>query len=406
MVALTAEHDSSKVFPKPPVGSPAGGASLSRRLIVLTAAALLVACSPDRTLEAVWVLQDIQAGYGPSVLKRATPNPTRASILFAVDGRQRQADLYSPGNARAGMVLVPGLTPDGRDDRRLVAFANTLARARFEVIVPDLPGMRSLQVTALDAEPIADAVRYLDERGGGRPLGIAAVSFAVGPAVIALDEPAAEGRVDLFLSIGGYYDLTALITYVTTGFYRQQEGEPWRYRQPKPYAKWVFVLTNADRLADPADRATLSEMARRKLADADADVADLAIALGPEGESVYALVTNGDPDRVAALIDDLPPGVHEEIRRLDLRRRDLSRLDIDFLLIHDEDDRTIPAAQSLAFAAAVAPGRAQLYLVEGLDHAQVKTFGVTDVLTLLQAIYEYLRLRDEGSKPTMGSPVQ
>ena len=59
--------------------------------------------------------------------------------------------------------------------------------------------MRSFKVTALDAEPIADAVRYLDERGGGRPLGVAAVSFAVGPAVLALDEPAAQGRVDLFL---------------------------------------------------------------------------------------------------------------------------------------------------------------------------------------------------------------
>jgi hypothetical protein len=366
-----------------------------RRLLFLSVALLLAACSPNRTIEAVRVLQDIQAGHGPSALKETTPYPTRTSILFTVDGRQRQADLYSPGNAaRAGVVLVPGLTPDGRDDRRLVAFAYTLARAQFEVVVPELSGMRSLQVTARDAEPIADAVRYLDERGV-RPLGVAAVSFAVGPAVIALQEPAAEGKVDFFLGIGGYYDLAALITYVTTGFYRPSENESWRYRQPKAYGKWVFVLTNADRLADPGDRTRLSEMARRKLADADADVTDLAIGLGREGQSVYALITNGDPERVGTLIDDLPPGVRQEIERLDLRRRDLSRLDTDFLLIHDADDRTIPAAQSLALAAAVAPGRAKVYLVEGLDHAQVKTLGVGDVLTLLEAIYDYLRLRDE-----------
>jgi pimeloyl-ACP methyl ester carboxylesterase len=369
------------------------------RGLLLLAAMLLAACSPNRTIEAVRVLQDIQAGNGASALKKATPHPTRASILFAVDGRQRQADLYSPGNAaRAGVVLVPGLTPDGRDDRRLVAFAYTLARAQFEVVVPELSGMRSLQVTARDAEPIADAVRYLDERNHVRPLGVAAVSFAVGPAVIALKEPAAEGKVGFLLGIGGYYDLAALITYVTTGFYRPSENESWRYRQPKAYGKWVFVLTNADRLADPGDRARLSEMARRKLADADADVTDLVVALGPEGQSVHALITNGDPARVGTLIDDLPPGVREEIERLDLRRRDLSRLDTDFLLIHDADDRTIPAAQSRALAAAVAPGRAKVYLVEGLDHAQVKTLGVGDVLTLLEAIYEYLRLRDEGDR--------
>ena len=73
-----------------------------------------------------------------------------------------EADLYLPGEpAKAGIVLVPGLTPRGRDDARLVDFAMTLARARFEVLVPDLPRMRTFQVTALDAVPIADAAHYL-----------------------------------------------------------------------------------------------------------------------------------------------------------------------------------------------------------------------------------------------------
>ena len=352
------------------------------------------------------MLQDIQAGDRPSALKQATPDPKRASILFAVDGRERLADLYTPADGgRAGVVLVPGLTPHGRDDKRIVAFANTLARANFEVIVPHLPAMRSLRVTARDAEPIADAVHHLDERGAGRPLGVTAVSFAVGPAVLALDEDAAAGRVDFFLSIGGYYDLAALITYVTTGFYRRQDGDLWHYRPPKAYAKWIFMLTNADRLSDLKDRATLSEMASRKLAHADADVSDLVTALGPEGESVYALVTNGDPDRVAALLDGLPSGIRRDIERLDLRRQNLSRLDTEFLLIHDEDDRAVPETQSLAFAEALAPGRARLYLVEGLDHAQVKTLGAADVLTLLRAIYEYLRLRDTPWQSIADAPT-
>ena len=256
--------------------------SILRRVLVLTAVALLAACSPNRTLEAVRVLQDIQAGDRPSALKQVTPAPKRASILFAVDGRERLADLYTPADGgRAGVVLVPGLTPHGRDDRRIVEFAYTLARANFEVIVPDLPAMRSLRVTARDAEPIADAAHFLDERGR-TTLGVAAVSFAVGPAVLALDQDAAAGRVDFFLAIGGYYDLAALITYVTTGFYRRHDSDLWHYRPPKAYAKWIFMLTNADRITDPEDRATLSEMASRKLAHADADVSDLVAALGSE----------------------------------------------------------------------------------------------------------------------------
>jgi hypothetical protein len=346
----------------------------------------------------VLVLQDIAAGGDRSLLEQMTREPTRTAIGFEIDGRERKADLYVPGEvARAGMVLIPGLTPRGRGDPQVVAFAETLARARFEVVVPDLPGMRSLQVTAHDAGPIADSARFLDERVGGRPLGMAAVSFAVGPAIIALDEPAAAGRVDFFIAIGGYYDLEALITYVTTGFYREQEADPWLYRPPNVYGKWVFVLTNSARIADPDDRAKLFEMARRKLDDADADVTDLAIALGPGGRSVYALISNGDPARAPELISDLPPEVRGEIERLDLRSRNLAALDTDFLLIHDRNDRIIPATQSVALAGAIDAGRVKLYLLGGLDHAEVRQLGIRDALTLLRAVYECLSFRDEPS---------
>jgi pimeloyl-ACP methyl ester carboxylesterase len=138
-------------------------------------------------------------------------------------------------------------------------------------------------------------------------------------------------------------------------------------------------------------------MASRRLDDAGADISDLVNTLGPQGRSVYALISNGDPDRVSELIADLPPEVRGEIEQLDLERRNLAALDTDFLLIHDRDDRIIPASQSVALARALAPGRAQLYLVGGLDHAQVKKLGIGDTLTLLRAVYECLRLRDEAS---------
>jgi pimeloyl-ACP methyl ester carboxylesterase len=355
----------------------------------------LAGCSPGRGIEAITILRDIEAGNGPSRLKATTPAPTRTSIVFVSDSGPREADIYAPGDTiRASIVLVPGLTPRGRNDPRLVAFAETLARAGFEVIVPDLPRMRALRVAAQDAEPIADAARYLDERGGGRPLGVVAVSFAVGPAIIALQEPAAHERIDFFVGIGGYYDLEALITYITTGFYRNAEDQPWRYRPPKAYGKWVFLVSNADRLADSKDQATLVEMARRKLDDPNAGIDDLVTALGPEGEHVFALISNADPERVPALIEALPPEVRDGIKDLDLRRRNLQSLAVDFVLIHDRDDRTIPAGESKSLARALSPARVDLFIVGGLDHAQVKSPGIADTWALVEAVYRLLELRD------------
>jgi hypothetical protein len=353
------------------------------------------ACSPARLQESIRVLADIEAGHGPSPLKAVTPAPQRTAVKYVVDDHTWEADLYQPGApARGGIVLVPGLTPKGRDDTRLVAFATTLARARFIVLVPELKRMRALTVTADDARPIADAIVHLTEVRGGKPVGIAAVSFGVGPAVLALQEPATEGRVRFAMTIGGYYDLTDLVTFVTTGAYRDATATGWRRRPPKHYGKWIFVLSNAQRVADINDRVLLTEMARLRLDDPAAPVDHLAAGLGGEGQAVYRLLTNTEPERVPALVADLPPAMTAEIARLDLKRRDLSRLAVDFVIVHDRDDRIIPETHARALASALPPGRARVSLVDSLDHAQTGPTDLLDGLKLVEAVYTVLGMRE------------
>jgi pimeloyl-ACP methyl ester carboxylesterase len=297
------------------------------------------------------------------------------------------------------MVLVPGVARQGTDDPRLVAFANTLARARFEVLVPDLGGLRDLKVGAQDIHAIADACLYLARLDDGRrPLGVTAISYAAGPAVAALFEPGVEEGVDFALAIGGYHDLEAVLTFFTTGYHREALG-PWRHRRPNAYGKWMFVRSNAGRLESRRDRVLLSAMAGRKLDDLSADVSDLAADLGQEGRAVWALLENRDPDRVPALIAALSPGVVEDIRRLDLKRRDLARLGVRFILVHGHDDPIIPVTESIGLAAALAPGRAELFILDSLDHVDPKPTGLADKIRLLRAIYTVLEIRDGVGKP-------
>jgi acetyl esterase/lipase len=354
-------------------------------------------------MESMRVLADIGAGEGPSPLKEATSPPLRRPIAFEVDGRQHRADLYLPGDeALASMVLVPGVAPAGRDDPKLVAFANTLARARFEVLVPDLPRLRALQVSGDDARVLADAAIHLDRRSANQPLAMTAISYAAGPAVAALFEPDMKGRVMLVITVGGYYDLQAVITFFTTGYYRAGAEAPWQYRRPNTYGKWVFVLSNAPRLDDPADTRALEAMARRKIGDPDADVSDLTEGLGPDGRAVEALLANRDPDQVPALLAALPPAIVAEVHALDLSRRDLRTVDAHFVLVHARDDPIIPETESIAFAAAAAPGRAELFLLEGLHHVDASDLDLIDKLKLLDAIYTVLSFRDGSGRPTRG----
>ncbi len=356
-------------------------------ICLLAAAALALASGAGRrAAEAGLLLSDVAAGGGPSLLKRLTPRPARQ----AVQAGPVAADLYLPAEkARAGLVLVPGADRAGKDHPRLVALAESLARLRFLVLVPDIASLRDLDVSADDRHPIAAAARWLaDERHPPR-VGVAAISYAVLPAVLAaLDQPS----ISFILGIGGAYDLTATTTFVTTGFHRQSPGAPWQYRQPNAYGKWVFVRSNARRMDNPADRAGLAAIAGRRMADADASIDDLLPGLTAQGRAVMTLLNNTDPDRVPDLLAALPSPVGKAIAALDLAPRDLSGLQARLVLIHGRTDGVVPWTESAALAR-IAPA-AQVFIPDNLAHAELRSGSLDDTLTLWLATQALLKSAD------------
>jgi hypothetical protein len=371
--------------------------------VVVLVALGLAACSPPRALESARVLADVAAGSGPSALKANTPEPERRSIPGPA-GQSVLGDLYWPGeDAAAALVLVPGAVARGKDDPRLVAFANTFARARFAVLVPEIPNLRTQHLGPEDVQPIGAAIRYLGgcvapaKRAGS--IGVAAISYAAGPALVAALAPANRDLVGYLTAIGGYYDVEAVVTFFTTGYYREGPEAPWRHREPNAYGKWVFVRANAARLAGPTDRIALAEIAERKLEDLDADIADLRARLGPEGRAVMALLDNPDPDRVPALIDALPAPIRADLEALDLQRRDLSQLPFDLILVHGRDDPIIPSTESQALAAAVPDDRVSVYVLDRLTHIELSPGGLLDGVGLWRAIYQLLSRRDAMPAP-------
>jgi pimeloyl-ACP methyl ester carboxylesterase len=325
-----------------------------------------------------WLALDL-AGNPLPRLMGATVD--KSWLGWSAHGQARQADLYRTADAKWGMVLVPGVARAGKDDPRLVAFAHALARAGWAVLVPDLPGLRELNVEPGDVDAIADAVDR-GFRDYGR-MDLAAISYAAGPAVLAAASPQAAGKLGTVVAVGGYSDLTQVVTFFTTGAFREAPDQPWQHREPNAYGKWAFVAGNTARLDDPADRAMVAAIAARKLADPAASVDDLARALTPQGRSLMALLDNADPDRVPQLLAALPPRIREVMAALDPARRDLSGLEAQLLLIHGRDDRIIPWTESARLAAR-AP-QARLVLLDNLAHAELGPSRLGDAIKMWQS---------------------
>ncbi len=357
---------------------------------------ILLCCSPMRCYEAALVLVDIAAGEKPSRLKKVTPEPRRTTVAFKMKGRQYSGDIYrSPEGSLAAILLIPGAAELGRDDPRLVAFARTLARARFTVMVPDIPSLCRLQVNPGNIREVGDAFSWLATRPQLAPdgrAGMAAFSYAAGPAILAALEPGIQNRVRFILAVGGYYDLEQVLTFFTTGHFRQ--NGKWGYLEPNTYGKWVFVLHNLELLSDSDDRNLLQTIARRRMADTTADVDDLAARLGSEGRNIHAFITNRNPEKGLELLRNLPEKIRADIAALTLADKDLSRLKARLILIHGYDDNIIPYTESIALAGAVSEGQARMYLGNGLIHVDIEP-GLSSTWRLWRAVDALLAERDK-----------
>jgi len=344
------------------------------RFVLFVAIALLgmaaVACAP-RVVDATRLGLDLAKGDAFDAAAAAS----RAPVAYAVEGRNATADLYVP-RARAAegaLVLVAGADRVGKDHPLFVAFASALARAGFAVLVPEIANLRTLRIRRGDEVLVADAVAWLGERTGRR-VGLAGVSYAVGPALLAALDPRVADRVGFVLGIGGFHDLGRVVTGLRN-----------------PYGKWLFASANADTVDDPADRTTLMAIAARKMADLDADVADLFNQLGSEGRAVYAVLDAQDPSRADALVAALPPRLRDEIAGLTLKDRDLSGLKAPLILVHGGDDPLIPPEESIALAAA-AGDKADLTLIDRMRHVELSGDWM-DLLRLWWVCWRVIGLR-------------
>lgn len=359
---------------------------------------LLSGCSAiERHHEALLVLGDLAAGEGPSRLKERAPPPDRERLAYVVEERRYVADLYRPPESRRGtLILVHGLTEAGRHDPRLMDFAHTLARAGFTVLVPELDGLRDFSVGTREAQGIADAIRHataalpMTEDGPA----LAAISFATGPAMLAAMQPDIAHRVRFVVAVGGYYDLTDMLRYATTGEDRGGAGR----RAPPPHrdVRWAMLRSQLHHLEDADDRKRLDAIARRRLAGDEAS--DHSVAdLGPQGMALYELVTNRDPARVTPLLEALPSSLLDQFNALDLSARDLDALEARLVLVHGPDDRVIPISHSRRLRDAIPSGQARLFEAGGLGHVEVSS-NWRDAWTLWRAIHHVLRLGEvEGT---------
>ncbi|MFD2264373.1 alpha/beta hydrolase family protein [Lacibacterium aquatile] len=333
---------------------------------------------------------------GALLLWRVTGNGATLADAFAPEalrevggwvgrnGTFRQGDIYQPrGTAKAVLVLVPGASPQGRNDSRLVIAANGLAKSGFIVLVPEIANFRRLRIEDSDIDLIGDAILAAADRPQGSRVALLAASYALPPTIKAAMQAETRDLVGLVVGVGGVYDSVETAKFLVTG-------------GTNPFGTWSFLAIHADLVADPADRTTLSAIAARRLADPSANVDDLTASLGEEGKAVFALATARDEESFDEAKASLPTALAERLVNIGLAGSSLDALNADVILIHGRRDRIVPSTEAESLAQALKPDQARVILLDGLDHADPASLRKDDLIGAISAAGALMQWRDAG----------
>jgi dienelactone hydrolase len=293
-------------------------------------------------------------------LSAITRSPTVRPLPWpATSARPSAIDLYaSPALRRApGLVLVHGISPEGKDEPRLREAADLLARAGWAVAVPTVIGLTVLRLRLDDAATVGAAVRAL-RAAGYSPVAVLGVSLGAGPALLAASEPAVAPEVSAVLALGGY----------------ASAGELLRY-----------TLTGAFAFADLAGRAPVHEAAIAQFARANTELVD---------EAGRRLVDNRDPAGFDRLLQALPGPTRALLDALSPGRA-LAGLRAPLFLVHGRQDPAVPFTETLRLQAAARaaglPVRAAIVGAVGHVEAGPRSGASADLVRLWATFYAFRR---------------
>ena len=305
------------------------------------------------------------------------------------------ADVYRPNDGRqhAAVVLFLGANAAGRDDEDVVNLGHALAGAGYAVMFHWSPTM-ALKANIEPAETgnLVWAYQYLAEREYVDPERVGLGGFCVGAsfALVAAADPRIQDDVYFVNAFGPYYDAeTLLLQAASRSVEYDGERTPWNVDRLT-----LRVLANEliETLEDPGDVDALT----RRYMNNEALTPEELGALSPEAINVTRLLDGTTPDEAQALYSALPErfradlaGISPSFHVDDIRAR--------LLILHDRNDRLVPAAESRRLLDATEDrGDVRYTEVLAFEHVRPSGGGIGDLLAeawrLFRHMYSIIRI--------------
>lgn len=273
-----------------------------------------------------------------------TGEPKRYEASYPSPGGTSEAEIYRvpDGRPRAAVLLSLGITDQGFADANVINLGNALARAGFVVMYQWSPAMgTSKNIDPEEPERLLSAFLYLQRQDYVDPDRVGLGGFCVGAsfALVVAADGRIRDRVHFVNALGPYFNAETLLLQAASRMV-VYDGESTRW---EPKALTLRVLANE--LIEIQESPSDVEILSRRYLEEQPDTQEETAALSPQGRTVARLLDGVEPVEARELYAALPSSFHEGLKRIspsshveDIRAR--------LLVMHDRDDRLVPAAES------------------------------------------------------------
>ena len=158
-------------------------------LLIFLMAILLITPQARASVKAALFIPQILPAIPIKPLEYVSGTPVREEITFESSEGLSEADIYMPSGkgTHPGVVFFMGIVPPDREEERILALAEGLARTGMVVLIPWLDTQTENRLIVDDIEVLVDAFVYLQghERVDSKRVGMGGICTGASMVVVA-----------------------------------------------------------------------------------------------------------------------------------------------------------------------------------------------------------------------------
>ncbi len=293
-------------------------------------------------------------------LEYVTKTPIREKITFTTLAADKaSADLYLPKgeNSHPAVVFFMGVVPPDRDESRIVALAEGLARTGMVVMIPWLETQHQNRIVEKDIESLVDAFIYLENHPRVKlgKIGMGGICTGASMSIVASQDLRINDRVSFVNSFAGYYDAADFIV-ATAAKTRFDEVSSTRWN-PDSLTQNLITTHIVDGTFDK-DQVILNRIIKTgEWTQQDSD------DLSSSGRAVLTLISGPNVDAAREAITSLNSRTTQFLENIS-PSTNIDNLKAEVLLMHDSSDKLVPPEESRRFAKAIESNGRRVYHTE------------------------------------------